>query len=95
MTCAFARFHDSPCDGVIDDAHWIPKQRLKSIRPPLALEELWDRRIVTEFCRHHHGLVDRKLVRLRADDFPQSVHEYASHHGLYFNEERGEWRVGA
>lgn len=99
--CWLARFDPDPCDtsprGELDDMHLIPQRRIKRTLKARGYTDeqleriLRDPRIRREGCRLHHDRLDRKFIRLRAEDYPASTHDFAQEHGFTYDEERCEW----
>lgn len=73
-----------------DPAHLIPKQRLRS----KGIEEVWDKRAIVPACRHHHHMFDHGFLRLLEYQYPACFIDYATEHGLYWDDERRGWFVG-
>jgi hypothetical protein len=92
--CYFKRFDWGPCDGRVDPCHLIPKQRIKETykRRGEVCPDLWVPALIVPGCRHHHGIFDRKMRKLRRRHFPATLLEWALAHGFYWDPERSEWR---
>lgn len=95
--CYLARIGYTGCDGMLDAAHMIPKQRLKALfktrgMPASKLAAaVWDPRVTVPICRRHHGLLDGKTIRLAAGQYPRKMHEYAAEYALEWRSERDGW----
>jgi hypothetical protein len=89
--CWLQQFSLAPCDGPMDPAHLVPKQRLRNagINP----EDRWDRRAIVAACRAHHHLFDNGFIKLSLTDYPESFIDYATEHGLTWDPSRRQWRV--
>jgi hypothetical protein len=89
--CWLQQFSLAPCDGPMDPAHLVPKQRLRNagINP----EDRWDRRAIVPACRRHHHLFDQKFMRIPLEEYPSEFIDYCTEHGLYWNGQRDGWRV--
>ena len=90
--------HLGGCEGRLVRAHLIPKQRIKrevlSISYNRTREILWDPRCWRWMCGGltglggHHGQFDNKQIRIRYDELPAAVKEYAAQYGLEWSLER-------
>lgn len=81
------------CLGCIDFCHLIPKQRIKrELRHVHDWDTLqlivWDPRVTVPGCRKHHGELDNYIHRLRRDELPPFVWDYAREHNLEWSLER-------
>jgi hypothetical protein len=96
VTCWLARFFDDPCSGRVDRCHiGLQKQTLR--HRGLTEDEVWDPRITRLGCRRHHERFDGPYFRLRREQIPDSVEEFAADHGLSHRLDRdfGERKVVA
>jgi hypothetical protein len=81
--CWLARFNASvPCDGPMDKAHLLPKQRIKrqfaGSDPETLRAVIWHRSLWVPACRRHHGDFDNYVFRITREDLPEGL-EYAAH----------------
>lgn len=93
FACYFRLLGDKDeCHGRTDPVHLIPKQR---VRQKSTGEDPMDPRIIVAGCRHHHDRFDARdginPLRLRYDDYPRSVHEFANEHGWYWKDWYSGW----
>ena len=70
------------CDGPMDKAHLIPKQRIRrewrGRLPREQLDELvWHPSVWRYCCRFHHGQLDNGAFHLERSRVPESVERYA------------------
>lgn len=68
--CFFAVHSEKPCDGPMDRAHLLPKQRLRrevSDDPRL----VWHPSVWVWGCRRHHAAFDARMLRLAREDVPE------------------------
>lgn len=91
--CFLARFSDRPCDGPMDSAHVIPKQRirreLKGEPRELVERVVWHPSVLILACRRHHGDLDvARSVRLTRADLPAAVEVFAEVMGLGWSLDR-------
>lgn len=97
MTCFLKAFSDTPCmyraDGLPDRAHLIPAQRLR-LAGLGEMEIVWDPRAWVLACRRHHHSLDNGFITLELADYPEDFISYATEHGLIWNPDRRQWRVG-
>lgn len=86
--CWFRQLGD--CDGRIQRAHLIPKQRLKraGVR---ADDDVWDQRVVVPACARHHTLFDMKFIHLEETDYPETLQQYAGEHGFAWQDAERGW----
>ena len=96
--CFFA--HLGGCEGRLVKAHLIPKQRIKrEVRVPSwdvgkYQDVIWDPRVWVPMCGGptgiggHHGAFDAKQIRLRRDELPEGLIEFAREYGLEWSIER-------
>ena len=81
--CYLAHFSIKPCAGAMRLCHWIPKQRLRAKGVPE--DAIWDERVVCNGCDEHHHELDFEAIkpmRIRRDQLPPGVEEYAAEWGL-------------
>lgn len=101
-SCFFARLgHPDPCrqrdDGLPDRAHLVPQARIRAAAasrgwsPSKTGDAIWDRRCFVLACRHHHGLLDSKAIRLDPEQYPPSFHEWAEEYGFAWIDHRTGW----
>lgn len=74
------------CDGPIQRAHLIPKQRLK--RAGLDHAAIWDPRVWRLMCWMHHHRFDTYFVRITRIQVPAETEEYALEHGFVWSLDR-------
>jgi hypothetical protein len=79
------------CDGPMDRAHLIPKQRIRrELRGDLTREQLdeaiWHPSVWRWACRFHHGQLDNGAFHLDRSLLPASVAEFARIWGM-------EWSI--
>jgi hypothetical protein len=80
-SCWLATFSDKPCQGPMDRAHLIAKQRLKrevSGDPRL----VWHPSLWVWACRRHHGDFDNRVLRVGRGDLPVGLEGAAEILGL-------------
>lgn len=86
MTCWWKDRGQGPCDGPIDRAHWIPKQRIRREFRHLAAETLkelvWHPAVWSPMCRRHHGDFDSGKLKVAREQLPVPVERYAEVFGL-------------
>lgn len=79
-----------PCEGRMDAAHLIPKQRIKRelkghYTEPELQAIVWDRRVLIDACRRHHHQLDNYIHRLRRDELPVELTAYAREYHLVWS----------
>lgn len=80
--CFFASLGFTGCEGRMDRAHLIAQQVIKR-EVGRSKTVLQDPRVWVPACRGHHFRFDySRTVRLRRDQLPAGVEEYAAEHGL-------------
>ena len=100
--CWLAQYSDRAClrraDGRFDRVHLIEAQRLRNEYRRRRYDQdlidslVRDDRIIVGACRaHHHALDVARTIRLAAEDYPPSVHEYADEHGWWFCNPTSGW----
>jgi hypothetical protein len=87
MRCWFAGRTDAgPCDGPIDKAHWVPKQRIKrefrEVAKPQLDELIWHPSVWSPMCRRHHSAFDAKMLRIRREEVPLRAERWAAIFGM-------------
>lgn len=70
----------SPCDGPLQCAHVLPKQRLKWLG--LAPEAVYDVRAAIPLCHRHHNRHDRWLERVPPERIPRTAWDWAEENSL-------------
>jgi hypothetical protein len=74
------------CDGRIDRAHLLPKQRIKRLfrdrNPDALFAMIWDSRVWIPACRKHHTMLDSKRLTIAREELPLTLWEYAAEHDL-------------
>ena len=92
--------HLGGCEGRLVKAHLIPKQRIKRERwsklLPVSRRQsiIWDPRVWVPMCGGltgiggHHGAFDAKQIRIRRDELPEGLEEFAREYGLAWSLER-------
>lgn len=64
QSCFLAAFDARPCDGRIEAAHWINRQRIRNSLWARGLDRdlielaCWDTRLAVPACTHHHRRFD-------------------------------------
>jgi hypothetical protein len=102
--CWFSKYDDTPCDfradGLPDRCHLIPKQRLKEayrrrkLPEHVVIARARDPRVLVLGCRKHHHLFDfAKKIRLKEEDYPERLHDYAQEYGWFYNGPAEGWRA--
>lgn len=80
--CWLAQFSDEPCDGPIDRAHLVPKQRIRrqltGMEPELVERVVWHPSCWVYACRHHHANFDMKVLHVPRDRLPGCVEVFAA-----------------
>jgi hypothetical protein len=86
MQCWFAGRGAGPCEGKLDKAHWIPKQRIKREFKHADQEQLdelvWHPAVWSPMCRKHHSAFDAKMLRIRREDVPLQAERWAEMFGM-------------
>lgn len=77
----------SSCDGPLQRAHLIPKQRIKR-EASRAFDVVWDPRVWAPMCERHHRRFDAGLERIDRGRLPVTVEEYAVEHRLGWSLDR-------
>lgn len=85
LDCFFAQHSPHACDGPMDRAHLIAKQRIKRElrgQEDLMDQAVWHPAVWVWACRRHHGDFDNKRMRFGRGDVPAQVEAYAEALGL-------------
>lgn len=93
LGCYLRRLGYKTCNGRLDRAHLIPKQRMKKAGIT-DQDVIWDPRVWRWVCRAHHHALDMKFIHLTEDQYPPEVGEWADEHGFYFANVEAGWRKG-
>lgn len=79
--CWLAQFASTPCSGIWELAHLIPKERLRFYGVPE--DAIWDPRVVRAVCGLHHDEFDETgAITLTRDQVPADTEEFANTWGL-------------
>jgi hypothetical protein len=89
MTCWLARFGDGPCDGPMDRAHLVPRQRIRrqlhGQDPELVQRVIWHPSCWVWACRRHHGDFDNKRFAVPREALPECVEVFAAELGMLWS----------
>src|SRR5258706_16474184 len=80
--CYFRGLGYLDCDGFIQRAHLIPKQRMKIAG--VIGDMIWDERCWIPACKHHHHQWDNGFIMLDPDDFPPGIWSFAREISFYY-----------
>lgn len=94
LGCYLRRLGYQTCNGRLQRAHMIPKQRIKQAGIT-DLDVIWDERVWRHVCSAHHHALDMKFIYLTEAEYPESVGEWAAEHGFYFLSPSAGWRKEA
>jgi hypothetical protein len=75
------------CDGRVERAHLVPKQRLR--RDGLDEADVWDPRVLVPLCRRHHHRLDQGFVEVDRADLPARFAGWLEEHGYGWAPGRG------
>lgn len=91
--CWFRGIKEHECDGPLDRAHLIPKQRMRIKNLPD--EVVWDKRCWVWACRRSHTMFDHIGIDLKRSQLPDGVEEFALEYGLGWSLDRDYGRLSA
>ncbi|MGH2761416.1 MAG: hypothetical protein ACRDLD_02360 [Thermoleophilaceae bacterium] len=95
LLCALGRMGFAGCEGRLQRAHWVPRQRLKHAAQTRKwsaerlAEALWDRRAWDWVCSRHHHLLDQRVIRLQEDQYPEGLREFCAEVDFHFRPREG------
>lgn len=72
------------CDGRMDRAHLLPKQRMRQH----GIKDVWDERTWVFACRKHHTQFDARFIRISRFQLPAGTIAYALENGLEWSLDR-------
>jgi hypothetical protein len=75
------------CDGQLQRAHWIPKQRMKQ-RGIRSQDVIWDERCWSFMCERCHHRFDKGFLSVKREELPFAIEGFAVDHGLEFSLDR-------
>ncbi len=79
--CWLAQFSDKPCEGRMDPAHLLAKNRMRQEHVPE--EAIWDPRVWVPACRTHHAALDTaRTLRVPRERLPEGLERFVEEYGL-------------